>query len=102
LVVGFVADRVALRAEVFARELWILVEKRLNPIVVLSQQRSDLFPLGRREFQVLCEMIEFPIESTVGRGSPGVLDSAPAVAAPVPVPWRCQSPRPPACQLFRR
>jgi hypothetical protein len=46
-----VADRVDLRGEVFACELWILVEQRLNPVVVLLKQGSDLFPLVRGEFQ---------------------------------------------------
>jgi hypothetical protein len=35
LVVRFVADRVNLRAELLAREVWILVKQRLNFIVVL-------------------------------------------------------------------
>jgi hypothetical protein len=35
LVVRIVADGVDLRAEVFAGDCWILVEQRLNPVVVL-------------------------------------------------------------------
>jgi len=35
LVVRFVADRVDLGAKIFAGDPWILVEQRLNPVVVL-------------------------------------------------------------------
>jgi hypothetical protein len=61
-VVRLVADRVDLRAEVFAGDTWILIEQRLDPVVVLLKQRSDLFPLVRGEFKILCQMIEFLIE----------------------------------------
>ena len=30
--------------------------------MVLLKQGSDLFPLARREFQILCQMIEFLID----------------------------------------
>lgn len=46
LVVRFVADRVDLRAEVFAGERWIVVEQRLNPVVVLLKQGSDPVSAG--------------------------------------------------------
>jgi hypothetical protein len=58
LAVCFVAGRVDLRAEVSAREHWIVVEQRLNPVVVLLKQGSDLFPLVRGEFQILRQTIE--------------------------------------------
>ena len=61
-VVRFVADRVDLGAEIFAGDPWILVEQGLNPVVVLLKQGSDLFPLVRGEFQILCQMIEFLID----------------------------------------
>ena len=54
LVVRFVADRVDLLAEVFAWDPWVLVQQSLNPVVVLLKQGSDLFPLVRGEFQILC------------------------------------------------
>ena len=41
---------------------WIFVEQRLNSVVVLLKQRSDLVPLLRGEFQILCQMIEFLID----------------------------------------
>jgi hypothetical protein len=57
LVVRFVANRVNLRAELLAREVWILVKKRLNFIVVLIEQGSDLFALVRSEFQIFCQTV---------------------------------------------
>jgi len=57
LVVRPVADRVDLWAEVLARNVWIVVEQRLNLVVVLVKQRSDLFPLVWREFQIFGKTI---------------------------------------------
>ena len=66
LMVGFVADRVDLRTESFARERRIPIEQRLNFIVVLLEQRPDLFPLVRGKFQILGQMIEFLIDRPRG------------------------------------
>jgi len=57
LVVRVVADPVDLGAELLAREVWILVEQRLSPVVVLFEQGSDLFPLVRCEFQILRQVV---------------------------------------------
>jgi hypothetical protein len=52
LTMRFVADSVNLRAEILARSIRILIEQRLNPIVVLLKQRPDLLLLYRNQFQV--------------------------------------------------
>ena len=52
LVVRFVADRVNLRSKPLPRGCWILVEQRLNLIVVLLKQRPDLLLLFRSQLQI--------------------------------------------------
>jgi hypothetical protein len=48
LVVRFVADSVNLRTELLPRSCRILIEQRLNPVMVLLKQRPDLLPLLAR------------------------------------------------------
>ena len=52
LVVRFVANRVNLRSNLLPRGCWILVEQRLNPIVVLLKQRPDLLLLFWSQLQL--------------------------------------------------
>jgi hypothetical protein len=58
-VVRLVTKRMDLRREVLAGRCRIFVEQGLNFVVVFLEQRSDLFPLFRREFQILGQVIEF-------------------------------------------
>ena len=53
LAVGFVADRVNLRSKLLPRSLGILIQQRLNLIVVLLQQTPYLSLLFRRQLQIL-------------------------------------------------
>ena len=59
--VRFIADRVDLRTQILTRSIWILVEERLNLVMVLLKQGPDLFPLVRGEFQIFSQVIEFLI-----------------------------------------
>jgi hypothetical protein len=43
----FIADSVNLRSELLARSVRILIEQRLNPVMVLLKQRPDLSLLFR-------------------------------------------------------
>src|SRR6266576_1628092 len=52
LAVRFVADGVNLRTELLSRRLRILIEQRLNLIVVLVEQRPDLLLLFRGQLQI--------------------------------------------------
>jgi hypothetical protein len=64
--VRFIANGVDLRTESFTRERRILIEQGLNLVVVLQEQRPDLFPLVRRKFQILGQMIEFLVDRPWG------------------------------------
>jgi hypothetical protein len=50
LAVRFVADSVNLRSKLLPRSCRILIEQRLDPIVVLVKQRPDLLLLLRPHF----------------------------------------------------
>jgi hypothetical protein len=52
LAVGFVADIVNLRCELPSRSFRILVEQRLNLVLVLQKQRPDLLLLFRSQLQI--------------------------------------------------
>ena len=52
LAVGFGADRVNLRSKVLPRSFRILIEQRLNFIVVLLKQRPDLSLLFPSQLQI--------------------------------------------------
>jgi hypothetical protein len=52
LVMRVVADRMDLRTELLPRSCRILIEQRLNPVVVLVKQRPDLLLLFRSQLQI--------------------------------------------------
>jgi hypothetical protein len=52
LTMRIVADSVNLRTELLPRSCRILIQQRLNPIVVLVQQRPDLLLLFRSQLQI--------------------------------------------------
>ena len=61
-VVVFVADRVNLRTELLPRSCRILIEQRLNPIMVLHEQRPDLLPLFRSQLQIFRKHSKFLVD----------------------------------------
>jgi hypothetical protein len=58
----FLADGVDLRSELLARSVWILIEQRLNPVVVLLEQGLDLPLLFSGQFEIPCQAREFLID----------------------------------------
>jgi len=62
LAVRFVADGVNLRTELLSRSCRILIEQRLNLIVVLVEQRPDLLLLFRGQLQIFRKASEFLID----------------------------------------
>jgi hypothetical protein len=62
LTMRFVADSVNLRAEILARSIRILIEQRLNPIVVLLKQGPDLLLLYRSQSQVFRKPSKFLVD----------------------------------------
>jgi hypothetical protein len=64
-VVCLVADRMDLRAESFVRSRRIFIEERLNLLVMFKQQRSDLLLLCGGEFEFVCQVVEFLVDSAV-------------------------------------
>jgi len=62
LAVRFVADRVNLRTKFLPRSLRILVEERLNLIVVLLKQRPDLLLLFRSQLQIFRQVSKFLLD----------------------------------------
>jgi hypothetical protein len=62
LAVGIVADSVNLRAELLPRSCRILIEQRLNLIVVLVKQRADLLLLFWSQLQIFCEVSKFLVD----------------------------------------
>jgi hypothetical protein len=61
LAVRFVADSMNLRTKLLPRSCRILIEQRLNPIVVLFKQRPDLLLLFRGQLQTLRTASKFLI-----------------------------------------
>jgi hypothetical protein len=61
-VVRVVADRVNLRTELLSRSCRILIEERLNPIVVLLKQRPDLLLLFRSQLQIFRKARKFLVD----------------------------------------
>jgi hypothetical protein len=57
-----VADRVNLRTELLPRSCRILIEQRLNPIVVLLKQRPDLLLLFRSQLQIFRKPGKFLVD----------------------------------------
>lgn len=62
LAVGFVADRVNLRSKILPRSGRILVEQRLNRVMVLLEQRPDPLLLVRSQLQIFREASKFLID----------------------------------------
>ena len=58
----FVADRVNLRTEGLPRLCGILIEQRLNLIVVLLKQRPNLLLLLRSQLQIFRELSKFLVD----------------------------------------
>jgi hypothetical protein len=57
-----VADSVNLRTELLARCGRILIEDRLNPVVVLLEQGPDLPLLFRSQLEILCQTSELLVD----------------------------------------
>jgi hypothetical protein len=62
LAVRFVADSVNLRKKLLPRSCRILIEQRLNPIVVLLKQRPDLLLLFRSQLQIFRKACKFLVD----------------------------------------
>jgi len=62
LAVRFVADSVNLRAKLLPRSFRILIEQRLNPIVVCVKQRPDLLLLFRSQLQIFRKPGKFLVD----------------------------------------
>jgi len=62
LAVRFVADSVNLRTKILPRSFRILIEQRLNPIVVLLKQRPDLLLLFRSQLQIFRQASKFLVD----------------------------------------
>jgi hypothetical protein len=58
----FVADRVNLWTKLVPRGCRILIEQRLNPIVVLVKQMPDLQLLFRSQLQIFCKASELLVD----------------------------------------
>jgi hypothetical protein len=59
LAVRFVAYSVNLRTELLPRSCRILIEQRLNPIMMLLKQRPDLLLLFRSQLQIFRKASKF-------------------------------------------
>jgi hypothetical protein len=59
LAVRIAADRVNLWCEILPRRFRILIEQRLNPIVMLLKQRANLLLLFRSQLQVFRKASKF-------------------------------------------
>jgi len=64
--VRFVADSVNLRGKLLPRSVRILVEQRLNLVMVLLKQRPDLLLLFRSQLQTFCKVSELLIDAPYG------------------------------------
>jgi hypothetical protein len=62
LAVRFVADGVNLRAKFLPRGCRILIEQRLNPVMVLHRQRPDLLLLLPSQLQIFGKTGEFLVD----------------------------------------
>jgi hypothetical protein len=62
LAMRFVADSMNLRTELLPRSRRILIEQRLNRIVVLVKQRPDLLLLFRSQLQILRKATKFLVD----------------------------------------
>ena|GEM_PF-5359991 len=62
LVMRFVADSVNLRTKLLPRSFRILIEQRLNPIVVLLKKRPNLALLFRSQLQIFRKASKFLVD----------------------------------------
>ena len=62
LAVRFLADSVNLRGKLLPRRIRILIEQRLNPIMVILKQRSDLLLLFRSQLQIFRKASKFLVD----------------------------------------
>ena len=62
LAVRFIADSVNLRSKLLPRNCRILVQQRLNPIVVLLKPRPDLLLLFRSQLQIFRKASKFLVD----------------------------------------
>jgi hypothetical protein len=62
LAVRIVADSVNLWAKLLPRRCRILIEQRLNPVVVLLKQGPDLLLLFRSQLQILRKLSKFLVD----------------------------------------
>jgi hypothetical protein len=62
LTVGLVADSVNLRTELLPRRARILIEQRLNVVVVLLKQSSHLLLLSRSQLQIFRKASKFLVD----------------------------------------
>jgi hypothetical protein len=62
LVVRIVADSVNLRTKLLPRRCRILIEQRLNPVMVLLKQRPDLLLLFRSQLQIFRKASKFLVD----------------------------------------
>ena len=63
--VRFVADSVNLSRKLLPRSVRILVEQRLNLVMVLLKQRPDSLLLFRNQLQIFCKVSELLIDRGV-------------------------------------
>ena len=68
LAVRFIADSVNLRTKLLPRSFRILIEQRLNPIVVLLKQGPNLALLFRSQLQIFCKASKFLTRSIAACG----------------------------------
>jgi hypothetical protein len=66
LVMRFVADSVNLRAKLLPRSFRVLIEHRLNLIVVLLKQRPDPLLLVRGQLQIFRKSSKFLVDRLWG------------------------------------
>ena len=59
LAMRFVTDLMNLRSKILPRSCRILIEQRLNPVVVLLKQRPDLLLLLRSQLQIFRKASKF-------------------------------------------
>jgi hypothetical protein len=62
LAVRVVADRVNLRSKLLPRRFRILIEQRLNPVMMLLKQRAHLLLLFRTQLQIFRQLSKFLVD----------------------------------------
>jgi hypothetical protein len=62
LTMCFVADRMNLRTKFLPGSVRILIQQRLNPVVMLLKQRPDLLPLFRSQLQIPGKAIKLLVD----------------------------------------